>query len=92
MIDEKKIENLFTSLGCMKKELQNGEICYVGGDVHFKFTYATEMDFYVLETAEDSNEASKNIFEDDEIYSAKTDDELIIENLKNDLIKHYDLM
>lgn len=89
MIEKNKIDELFVSFGCLKKTLPSGDICYMRDGVHYCFEYVNGLNAYVLETADNSVEAKKNRFEDNEIYSADLDENEIISKLKNDLIQFY---
>ena len=85
MISNKKIDNLFKNLGYIKKILSDNSVCYMKGDIHCKFEYSSDLNAYILSSAESSKEADYNLFEDDELYSDLLDEKRILNNLESDL-------
>ncbi len=89
MIDTNKIDDLFNTLGFLKKTLPNGTVCYMKDEVHYQFTYVSGLNSYVLETADNTKEAELNRFEDNELYSFDLGEEAILKKLKEDLLQYY---
>ena len=85
MINSIEINNLFEKLGYVKKILSNNSICYMKGNLHCKFEHVSSLNAYILSSAENSNDANRNLFEDDELYSDLLNEKSILNQLEADL-------
>lgn len=83
VINQKKF---FSGLDFEQHEL-NGEICFRGSDGGF-YRIDHFSNFYVIEYAENEEEARLNRFEDDDLYDDTLPEDKLIEQIQADLKKY----
>lgn len=83
-----KIANALRELGYEIVEIDGKELYHHKGS-YYKFTYINDFKAYVIEYANNYEEAKNNVFEDGDSYSIDLGENELIEKLKADLIKYY---
>lgn len=83
-----KIDNVLSELGFEIVEIDGKELYHYKAS-YFKITYIDDFKAYVIEYANNYEEAKNNVFEDGDIYSMDLGENELIEKLKADLIKYY---
>lgn len=82
-------EEFFDGLEFEKVEFDNGITCYKGVDGGFyRVDYCGGLDSYIIEYAENEEEARNNMFEDDDLFDDSLHREEIIEQVRNALIEY----
>ena len=87
-LSNKEIETTFLSLG-FKKHMINGESIYENEEVFYRLTYINSSYGYVIETAENKEEAKKNRFEDSDIIPLKGTKEETLRTISECLKTYY---
>lgn len=83
-----KIDNLFKELG-YTRVIINGKELYCHGDSYYKFTYINDLKAYVIEYANNYDDAMNNVFEDGDIYPIDLGEFELIKKMRSDLINYY---
>lgn len=83
-----KIDNVLRELGFEFIEIDGNGLYHHKGN-YYKFTYIDDFKAYVIEHANNYEEAKNNVFEDADTYSMHLGENEFIEKLKADLIKYY---
>lgn len=83
-----KIDNVLRELGFEIIEIDGKGLYHHKGN-YYKFTYIDDFKAYVIEYANNYEEAKNNVFEDGDTYSIDLGENEFIEKLKADLIKYY---
>lgn len=86
-IIKERIYDLLEELG-FKKTVLNGAELYLYNRCYYKITYIEEYNSYVIEYANNYDEAAKNVFWDGDWYSISLGCDLI-DKLRSDLINFY---
>lgn len=81
-----QIIKLITNMGYAKTEI-NGSVLYIKNKIILKIAYIEEYEYYILEKAEDVNNATNNIFEVLASISNEIKPKLILQTIKNILLK-----
>lgn len=82
---ENKIISLFKELN-FKEEVINKSIVYEFEGRYLKLTFINKLKSYVIEYADSYDEASKNLFEDGDLYPITMDEDELISKLRNEII------
>lgn len=85
----KEQSKFFKGLGFQRYEFQYGygkEVCYKGSDNRF-YRIDHFSSYYVIECAENEEEAKVNWFEDTELYDDSLPEEQLIAEIQHDLLE-----
>lgn len=83
-----KAMDMFVELGCKIVRI-NEELVYEKKGVFYKFAFIKGFKSFVVEYAENIDEAQKNRYEDGDLFPLSLGEEKLIEALRGDLIKYY---
>lgn len=82
---EDKIKITLNELGFTKVDINNVEM-YTNGKKYLKLTFLNDLKSYVIEYAENIDDAKKNRFEDGDAFSVTTAEEELIREIREEII------
>lgn len=82
---ENKIISLFKELN-FKEEIINNSVVYESEGKYLKLTFINKLKSFVIEYADNYNEAKKNLFEDGDLYPVTMDEDELICKMRNEII------
>lgn len=82
---ENKIILLFKELN-FKREVINNSVVYESEGKYLKLTFINKLKSYVIEYADSYDEATKNLFEDGDLYPITMDEDELICKMRNEII------
>ena len=85
---ENKIKDVLKVFN-FKEVIINDVIVYEYKDQYFKFTYVADLKAFVIESAENYNDAVMNVYEDSDIYPLALGGNNLIEQISTDLKNYY---
>lgn len=85
---QKKIDALIQNLEFERVHL-NGIPLLKYNNSYYKISYIEGLNSYVIEFAKSYDEATKNMFEDGDVYPLSLGEDKLINEMHHDLIKYY---
>ena len=86
----KKMENIFLELGFKKENVGEKQCQYlVYNECYCKITYLEKLEAFVIESAGNIEDASKEVLEDGDLYYVDVSEENLLNQLKKDLVDYY---
>ncbi|PZD93002.1 hypothetical protein DNH61_24750 [Paenibacillus sambharensis] len=82
---ENKIISLFKELN-YKEKVINNSVVYESEGKYLKLTFINKLKSYVIEYADSYDEATKNLFEDGDLYPITMDEDELICKMRNEII------
>lgn len=86
---KRKMEDIFKELG-FEEAIINDKTVYTYHDRYYRLDYmGSTFQCFVIESAANYDEATKNLFEDDETYPVKLGEESVLSLFREDLKKYH---
>ena len=85
---QQKIEEVFQELN-FDKLILNGDSLMLHNGIYYKVTFVKGLKAYVIEFANNYDEAVNNVFEDGDIYPVSLGENELLSKLRDDLKKYY---
>lgn len=84
----KKIEEVFKSLGFEAVTIHGTEFMQYK-NCYCRVTYLTSLNAFVIESADDIQDAEKGILEDGDLYYTDVPENKLLRQIRSDLINYY---
>ncbi len=85
---QSKIESIFLELN-FKQVIVNGEKLFEHKGHFHTVSFVSGLNSFVIESASNLSEAEKNVFEDSGVYPLSLGEEVLLREIRSDLIKFY---